>query len=142
MSARETTAQWGTTMVKSALVAIGIIAFSIALPATAQQPQIKRTPLQTVDFPQGYSTISGIAELSPGASTGHHNHPGIESGYVLEGEFILLVDGKPDQHLKVGDSWQVAATVPHGGRNTSDKIAKLLVVYVVEKGKPVATLFP
>ena len=34
----------------------------------------------------------GIAEIIPNANIGRHFHPGVESGYMLEGEMMLQVD--------------------------------------------------
>src|SRR5947207_9328190 len=48
----------------------------------------------------------GIAELAPSVNIGRHTHPGLESGYVMDGEFTLLVEGKPPLALKAGDSYQ------------------------------------
>ena len=66
-------------------------------PALAQQTQtIKRTPLQKFDVPgTNYETVIGIAEIVPNENVGRHTHPGPESGYVLEGDFTLLVEGQP-----------------------------------------------
>ena len=66
---------------------------------------IKRTPLQAVDFPEGYKTVTGLAEIAPGGASGLHTHPGIETGYVLEGEVLMQVEGQPDRTLKPGDSY-------------------------------------
>ena len=71
--------------------------------AFAQQAAVKRTPLQKAEFPDGYVTVSGIAEIPVGGSAGRHTHPGVEMGYLLEGEANLIVEGRPDQHLKAGD---------------------------------------
>ncbi len=54
-------------------------------------------------IPDGYNTITATAEIQPGGSAGRHTHPGIETGYVLEGEADLIIEGKPDLHLKAGD---------------------------------------
>jgi len=66
-------------------------------PARAQQTQtIQRTPLQKFDVPgTNYETVIGIAEIVPNVNVGRHTHPGPESGYVLEGDFSLLVEGQP-----------------------------------------------
>ena len=66
---------------------------------------IKRTPLQSIDFPDGYKTVTGLAEVAPGSASGPHTHPGIETGYILEGEVLMIVEGQPDQTLKAGDSF-------------------------------------
>lgn len=42
-----------------------------------------------------YEVITGTAEIAPNTNTGRHSHPGIETGYVLEGKMTLLVEGRP-----------------------------------------------
>lgn len=117
---------------------------AIALPVTliAQQPSasptIKRTPLQKVDVPgENYEVITGIAEIAPNVNIGRHTHPGAETGYVLEGELTLLVDGQPPLKLKAGDSYKVPPRAVHDGRSGQSP-AKVLAVYIVKKGKPLA----
>lgn len=129
-------------MIKKILLGLTIIAFAGAGVAIAQQGSIKRTPLQKVEFPDGYNTVTGIAEIQPGGSAGRHTHPGIETGYLLEGETDLLVDGKPDQHLKAGDSYSIPAGAIHDAKVHGDKAAKVLAVYVVDKTKPLASPAP
>jgi len=108
-------------------------------PALAQQTQtIKRTPLQKFDVPgTNYETVIGIAEIAPNVNVGRHTHPGPESGYVLEGDFTLLVEGQPPLPLKAGDSYKVPSGAIHDAR-TGDKGARVIATYVVEKGKPLA----
>ena len=116
--------------------------FIIAITAGAAAAQgIKRTPLQDIKFPAGYHIVSVIAEIGPSQIAGRHTHPGIDTGYVLDGGATLLVEGKPDQELKAGDSYAVPAGVPHDIK-TGDKGLKIMAVYVVEDGKPVATPAP
>jgi quercetin dioxygenase-like cupin family protein len=43
--------------------------------------------------------------------------------------------------VKAGDGFQVAPETPHGARN-GDKPTKLIVTYVVEKDKPLASPAP
>jgi hypothetical protein len=61
----------------------------IVTSAIAQQTGIKRTVIRTFDYPAGYTTITAIVELVPGTCSGRHTHPGIDSGYVMEGDFVL-----------------------------------------------------
>jgi quercetin dioxygenase-like cupin family protein len=133
-----------STLLCLSLTLAGIGAASAQTPAPAQAPSaIKRTPLQDVDFPSGYHVVTVIAEITAGtASAGRHTHPGIDTGYVLDGEGVLMVEGKPDQTLKPGDSYQVPAGVPHDLRIGANKPLKLLAIYAVEKGKPVASPAP
>jgi quercetin dioxygenase-like cupin family protein len=129
-------------MIKKILLGLTVIAFAWAGVAIAQQAGIKRTPLQKVEFPEGYNTVTGIAEIQPGGSAGRHTHPGIETGYVLEGEADLIIDGKPDLHLKAGDSYAIPAGAVHDARVHGDKPLKVLGVYVVDKTKPLASPAP
>ena len=128
-------------MIKKTLLALTVVALACT-GALAQQGGIKRTPVQKAEFPEGYVTVTGIAEVPPGGSAGRHTHPGIEIGYVLDGEAELIVEGQPDRHVKAGDSWQIAAGVPHDAKVSGDKPFKLLAVYVVDKSKPLATPAP
>ena len=68
-----------------------------------------------------------------------HTHPGLETTYVLEGEFNLLVDGRPDQPLRPGDWFEVPAEVPHSVVNVDGKPGRVLGHYVIEKDKPLTT---
>jgi quercetin dioxygenase-like cupin family protein len=129
-------------MLKKTLVALSMVAFACSGAALAQQGGIKRTPLQKVEFPDGYSTVAGIAEIAPGGSAGRHTHPGIEVGYVMEGEGDLMIEGQPVRHVKAGDSWQIAAGVAHDAKVSGDKPLKVLAVYIVDKTKPLATPAP
>lgn len=119
------------------LVACAVVAATGA--AVAQQSGIKRTPLQKIEFPDGYITVSGLAELPPGGNIGRHTHPGIETGYLLEGEAVMSIDGEPDKHLKAGDSYVIPAGVVHDAKVHGDKGAKVMAVWVVDKTKPLAT---
>ena len=127
---------------------VGVSAFVIAatIGTIAAQspasPPIKRTPLQKVDIPgSNMEAITGIAEIAPNVNIGRHTHPGAETGYVMEGELSLLVDGKAPLPLKVGDSYQVPVRAIHDARS-GPAGAKVLAVYIVEKGKPLAEPAP
>jgi quercetin dioxygenase-like cupin family protein len=135
-------------MLKQLSSALVLLAFSLSSPLLAQQanwPQnapIKRAPLQKFDVPgTNYESVVGLAEVAPNMNIGRHTHFGMESGYVLEGEFVLLVEGQPDKPLKVGQSYQVPPGAIHDAR-AGDKGAKVIATYVVEKGKPLASSVP
>jgi quercetin dioxygenase-like cupin family protein len=129
-------------MIKKILFGLAVVAFAWAGVAIAQQGGIKRTPLQKVEFPEGYNSVTEIVEIKPGGSVGRHTHPGIETGYLLEGEVDLLVDGKPDQHLKAGDSYLIPAGVVHDPNAHGNKALKVLAIFVVDKTKPLASPAP
>jgi quercetin dioxygenase-like cupin family protein len=122
-------------------VAAACIVLPALLSSTSAQQGIKRTSLGTMDFPPGYQTVKGLAEIPRGTCAGRHTHPGIETSYILEGEGVSKVDGKPDQPYKAGDSVEIPAGVPHDGCATTSAL-KILTVHVVEKGKPLASPVP
>jgi len=127
-------------MLKKTLLALSVVALATAGAALAQG--IKRTPLQKAEFPDGFVTVSGIAEIPAGGAAGRHTHPGVEVGYIMEGEADLIIDGKPAQHLKAGDSYQIPLGAIHDAKVSGDKPLKVLAVYVVDKSKPLATPAP
>ena len=101
---------------------------------------VTRKILSQTDGPTpGYTTLLVEATIEPGAAVARHTHPGIESGYVLEGSPELPIEGRPTLMLKPGDAFQVPAETPHAGGKPSDTKVRLAVTYVVEKGKPLAS---
>lgn len=126
---------------KKILLGLTVVAFACAGVAVAQQSGIKRTPLQKVEFPEGYNTITAIAEVPAGGASGRHTHPGAETGYVLEGELELVIDGQPPLKVKAGESYQIPAGAIHDAK-AGDKAFKVLGVYVVDKTKPLASPAP
>jgi quercetin dioxygenase-like cupin family protein len=123
------------------------IVLALCSPAFAQQAAapatIKRTILQRVDVPgsPNYEAVTGIAEIMPNVSIGRHTHPGAETGYLIEGAMTLIVEGKAPLSLKAGDSYQIPVNAIHDAKST-DGGAKVLAVYIVEKGKPLASPAP
>jgi quercetin dioxygenase-like cupin family protein len=86
----------------------------------------------------GREAVVAKVELDAGASAGRHSHPGEEIGYVLEGEGDLLIHGEDARHLKPGDSFIIPAGTVHDALNTGKNTMRLISVFVVEKGKPMA----
>jgi quercetin dioxygenase-like cupin family protein len=132
------------------LLAATILAYCLSFTASlAQQPAItqgasnvKRTPLQKFEVPgTNYETVIAIAEAAPNVTVGRHMHPGPESGYVIEGELVLMIAGQPDKVLKVGDSYMVPRDVAHDAKSGPQGV-KVVGTYVVDKGKPLATPAP
>jgi quercetin dioxygenase-like cupin family protein len=128
-------------MIKKLLLGLAVVAVAGASVAIAQQTGIKRTPLQKLDFPAGYNTVTAIAEVPAGGAAGRHTHPGAETGYVLEGELELLIDGQPPMKIKAGESYQIPEGAVHDAK-AGDKPFKVLGVYVVKAGEPMAKPAP
>jgi quercetin dioxygenase-like cupin family protein len=123
-------------MIRRLVIACATVAILSASAAVAQG--VKRTPLQKIDFPDGYQTISALIEVPPGGASGPHTHSGIETGYVLEGEVRMVVAGKPPQILKAGDSFMIPPGTVHDAQVIGDRPAKALSIFVVAKDKPLA----
>lgn len=110
----------------------------------AQQNGIKRAVLQRLDMPASagaQEAILGAAEIASGVAAGRHTHAGIEVGYVLSGEARMEIAGQPPRVLRAGDSYAIPAGAAHDAI-AGDQTTKVVAVYVVEKGKPLATPAP
>jgi len=130
-----------TVLMLASTLALGIALGVIGTKAlNAQPPGIKRTMLLKTELAgiEGKEAFMGTAELAPGVAAGKHYHHGHELGYVLEGSGILEVEGKPPIHFKAGDTYHIEASKAHDARNTGTTPAKVLAIWIVEKGKPLA----
>lgn len=129
-----------------ALLGIGAgVGIAVDRVAFAQQSSngIKRTVLQRADEPgaANYEAVMALAEIAPGASSGRHRHPGIELAYVLQGSLLLEREGQPPVTVKAGEALKNEAAI-HNAKNTGKTPVKILAVYLVEKGKPMAESVP
>jgi quercetin dioxygenase-like cupin family protein len=111
--------------------------------AFAQQPGIKREILLRTDTPANpaYEAVMAVAEIPAGGVAGKHRHFGIEIGYVLQGSVQLEHDGQPPVTLSAGQAFKNEAGV-HNAKNVGKGPVKILAVYIVEKGKPLAEAVP
>jgi quercetin dioxygenase-like cupin family protein len=126
-------------MLKNIATVAFLVLLGVSAPALAQQQTIKRTPLQKFDVPgTSYETVIGIAEIVPNVLIGRHTHPGPESGYLLDGDMTLLIEGQPPLELKAGQSYKIPPGAIHDAKS-GPKGTKVIATYVVEKGKPLAT---
>lgn len=127
---------------KKKTVALFICALGLASASTAfaQTSGIKRTLLQKSDIsaPNREAVVARV-EVDPGVMAGRHSHPGEEISYVIEGEGEVLFDGEPPLKIKAGDAFVIPAGKIHDAKSTGSVPLKLVGVYVVEKGKPLAT---
>jgi quercetin dioxygenase-like cupin family protein len=128
-------------VVCAALVTFGMVATLNAQvqPAPVQSSPIKRTILQKMDVPgTNLELIYATVEIAPGFKAGRHLHPGIVMAQVVEGEFWIHFDGQPEKIVRAGESITVPDRAIHN-EGALDKAAKLTAVYVLEKGKPLAS---
>jgi len=147
----KTKSVWATG-VGAALLTGVLTAFAADAPAPAASsstvasanatPTIHRTILNRVDVPgSSYEVIYALVEIAANSTVARHTHPGTVFGYLLEGDYTMLISGQPPRTLKVGDTLEVPAGVVHEER-AGNHAVKLLVVFTVEKGKPLASPAP
>lgn len=124
-------------------IAAGSASLVLAGALLAQAPALQRTIVQTSDVSvPGREAVVAKVEIAPGGVAGWHTHPGDEISYVMEGEAEVLIAGKPNRLVKAGEAFVIPAGTVHSGKNPGSVPTKLASVYVVEKGKPLATPAP
>jgi quercetin dioxygenase-like cupin family protein len=97
-----------------------------------------RTELQDQPFPgPERHSVMVRAEVDPGSQIAPHMHPGLEMGFVMQGQAILEVAGQPPRSLSAGDSFAVPPMTVHDVRNTGTGSLTLITAFVVDTGKPV-----
>ena len=79
----------------------------------------------------GHVTMLMEATIEAGVPVARHTHPGVESE--------LPVQGPPTRMLKTGDGFQIPPDTPHAGGAAATTKSRVLITYVVEKGKPLAS---
>ena len=122
--------------------ATGLVATGVSAQNTppGTTPGVTRKILSQTDGPMpGYVTIIAESTIEPGVVVVRHTHPGIESGYILEGSLELPIQGQPTRELKPGDAFQVPPETPHAGGKASAMKTKVAITLVIEKGKPMAS---
>ncbi|TFW29648.1 cupin domain-containing protein [Duganella callida] len=108
--------------------------------AASQTSGIRRNVIQKADVSvPGREAVVAKVEVDAGGSSGRHTHPGDEIAYILEGEGELLVDGEDPRRVKAGESYVIPAGTIHDAINSGKTPLRLVGVYVVDKGKPLAT---
>jgi quercetin dioxygenase-like cupin family protein len=125
----------------SKVVSTILIGVSLSCPVTPAESPVKRTVLERMDVHTTNAPLEcvlGTAELRPGASIGRHSHAGLETGYVLEGELRLEVEGEPPRVLGKNATYRIEAGRVHDATNIGSSPLRVLGTWVVEKGKPLS----
>ena len=132
-------------MLKSIVLYTALITLGVLSPilepssAPAQVSPFKRAILQCADVPgTNLELILATVDIAPAARAGRHTHPGMTMAYVVDGDFWLHVDGRPEQILHAGECTSNPDRAIHD-EGALDKPVRLHAVYVVEKGKPLAS---
>jgi quercetin dioxygenase-like cupin family protein len=125
----------------AAVSGVALLAFAGII--VAQNPGLTRTIVTKADVSvPGREAVVARVEIAPGGAAGWHTHPGDEISYVTEGEATLMVAGQPPRKVAAGDAFVIPAGVVHNAKNDGATATKLVGVYVVEKGKPLASPAP
>ncbi len=110
--------------------------------APAANPAITRTVLQTIDIPgSNYQVIQAKVQIAPHSTIPKHTHPGMVSGYILEGDYSIRLDGQPVKNVAPGESFLIPSGVAHV-EMTGDRATTVIAVFAVEKGKPLSSPAP
>lgn len=120
------------------LLAVTLVLASAAL--VAQTSGITRAVVARADVSvPGREAVVARVEVAAGGAAGRHTHPGDEIRHVVDGIATLLTAGQPPRNVESGEAFVIPTGVPHDARNDSGAPIRLVGVYVVEKGEPLAT---
>ena len=129
------------------LATVAIVGMTLVAPSAMAQSaeqemkaHVHKQDLQAIDYPAGHQTLMDRTSIDVHGTMPPHTHPGIESGYVLQGSGTLKVAGRPDQALAAGANFIVPPDTVHSLVNTGDTEIVVLTSYVVVKGEPLVTL--
>jgi uncharacterized cupin superfamily protein len=127
----------------AAIFSLGVVVGCLSIPVVkAQFRSVKATNLITTDlagFCDGKEVTIELDEIGPGTS-GKHYHPGHSFTWVIEGSETYEVEGKP---VKIVDAGDLLHEEPMQVRTVENQSpVKLLVMRLVEKGKPATVRIP
>ena len=121
-------------------VIVGAVVLAAAGVIVAQTPALTRTMVTKADVSvPGREAVVARVEIAPGGVAGWHTHPGDEISYIMEGSATLMLAGQPPRQVSAGEGFVIPAGVVHNAKNDGASPTKLVGVYVVEKGKPLAS---
>jgi len=95
-----------------------------------QADDFSRIPLSpgvTIRAAGGEKVMLSFVHFEPQSEVGEHQHPHEQMGTVLEGRFVLCIEGE-SRVVRKGDCYLVPSNVPHSAR-TTDSPARALDVF-------------
>ncbi len=130
-------------LVKGIVIASGVFIFGSSASVYSQSVGLTRSIVlkEDVSVPNREAVIARV-EIAPGGVADWHTHPGDEISYVADGDIVLFVAGQPPRKISKGEGFVVPAGIVHSAKNEGTTPIKLVGVYVVEKGKPLASPAP
>jgi quercetin dioxygenase-like cupin family protein len=135
--------------VRKRSIVLAIAALAICGAALAQSPPqnppltpspVKRNIISKTELPNSnYEVTTAVVEVAPGFKAPRHIHPGTVTAYVIDGACWFAPDGQPEKTYMAGEAFTLPDHAIHAeGAATADKPCKMYVVYVLEKGQPLA----
>jgi quercetin dioxygenase-like cupin family protein len=120
-------------------VGVGVMSTGmlIAQPAGFQRTMYLTAPISASTT---YEATIGSVTVPPGAASPKHSHPGDEIGVMLEGESIVEIEGAAPLKVAAGQAFHVPAGKAHIAKSTGSVPAKVISIWIVEKGKPLQTI--
>jgi quercetin dioxygenase-like cupin family protein len=105
----------------------------------AQAPAIPGLVLrEDLNGLDGQEVIMQAVTLAPGGTIPWHKHPdGHEISFMLEGKAKLEIEGQGVRELAPGEGFHIQPGVVHRAFNDSGAPAKIVVVRVNAKGRPI-----
>jgi quercetin dioxygenase-like cupin family protein len=129
------------TMTITRVVVVLLSAFSMLAAVPAEGADVKE--LFAIDLADYAGKEGRMIEVSypPGAKDVVHRHDAHAFVYVLEGEIVMQLEGKPAVTLAAGQTFYEGPTDIHVvGRNASSTApARFVVVLLKAKGSPILT---
>ncbi|WP_121710114.1 cupin domain-containing protein [Streptomyces sp. E5N91] len=103
---------------------------------------VTRTLLQEHPSPaEGWEAVQTLVRIPRHKESGRHSHPGVEVGYIIEGDILMEFDGKPPLRLRTGDPFFIPSGAIHNARNVGKVTTRMLSTYVVDETKPLVTTY-
>ncbi|MFH8625984.1 cupin domain-containing protein [Streptomyces vietnamensis] len=111
-------------------------------PAVSPDPAagVTRTLLQEHPSPaEGWEAVQTLVQIPRHKESGRHSHPGVEVGYIIQGDVLMEFDDRPPLRLRTGDPFFIPNGVIHNARNVGKVTTMMLSTYVVDETKPLVT---
>ncbi|MEV7080892.1 cupin domain-containing protein [Streptomyces sp. NPDC093516] len=103
---------------------------------------VTRTLLQEHPSPApGWEAVQTLVRIPRHKQSGRHSHPGIEVGYIIEGDVLMEFDDGPPLRLRTGEPFFIPNSVIHNALNVGKVTTMMLSTYVVDATKPLVTTY-
>ncbi|MFF0478840.1 cupin domain-containing protein [Streptomyces sp. NPDC004284] len=142
----------------SGVAAAGVLGAALPSSAAAAEPShaggtpvpegqdptggVTRTLLQEHPSPaEGWEAVQTLVQIPRHRESGRHSHPGVEVGYIVQGDVLMEFDDRPPLRLCTGDPFFIPNGVIHNARNVGKVTTMMLSTYVVDETKPLVTTY-